>query len=55
MPYAYTEQGVAMLSGVLRSRVAIRVSVQMNQAATSIPKRLLESIYLRKPKVRLTV
>lgn len=32
LPYAYTEQGVAMLSGVLRSKVAIRVSVRIMRA-----------------------
>ena len=29
LPYAYTEQGVAMLSGVLRSEVAVQVSVSI--------------------------
>lgn len=29
LPYAYTEQGVAMLSAVLRSDTAVRVSVQI--------------------------
>ncbi len=28
LPYAFTEQGVAMLSGVLRSETAIKVSIQ---------------------------
>ena len=28
MPYAYTEQGVAMLSAVLRSDTAVQVSIQ---------------------------
>ena len=32
MPYAYTEQGVAMLSGVLRSKVAIDASVRIMRA-----------------------
>ncbi|MDJ1650073.1 MULTISPECIES: ORF6N domain-containing protein [Gordonibacter] len=32
MPYAFTEQGVAMLSAVLRSETAIRVSVQIMDA-----------------------
>ena len=31
-PYAYTEQGVAMLSAVLRSETAIKVSIQIMQA-----------------------
>jgi len=29
LPYAFTEQGVAMLSGVLKSKVAVRVSIQI--------------------------
>ena len=32
MPYVYTEQGVAMLSGVLRSKVAIDASVRIMRA-----------------------
>lgn len=32
LPYVFTEQGVAMLSAVLRSETAIRVSIQVMQA-----------------------
>ncbi len=32
IPYAFTEQGVAMLSGVLRSDIAIQVSIQIMKA-----------------------
>lgn len=32
MPFVFTEQGVAMLSGILRSEIAIRVSIQIIQA-----------------------
>jgi hypothetical protein len=32
LPYAFTEQGVAMLSAVLRSGTAVRVSIQIMQA-----------------------
>ena len=32
LPYAFTEQGVAMLSAVLRSEMAIKVSVQIMEA-----------------------
>jgi hypothetical protein len=32
LPYAFTEQGVAMLSGVLRSRRAIQVNVAIMRA-----------------------
>jgi hypothetical protein len=31
-PYAFTEQGVAMLSSVLRSRLAVRVNVEIMRA-----------------------
>ncbi len=31
-PYAFTEQGVAMLSGVLRSNRAIRVNIEIMRA-----------------------
>src|SRR5699024_4293476 len=31
-PYAFTEQGVAMLSAVLRSDVAVKVSIQIMNA-----------------------
>ena len=32
MPYAFTEEGVAMLSGLLRSPVAIQMNVQIMRA-----------------------
>jgi hypothetical protein len=32
LPYAFTEQGVAMLSGVLRSSTAVRISIQIINA-----------------------
>jgi hypothetical protein len=32
LPFAFTEQGVAMLSAILRSEIAIRVSIQIMQA-----------------------
>ena len=32
IPYAFTEQGVAMLSSVLRSDIAIQVSIQIMKA-----------------------
>ena len=38
MPYAFTEQGVAMLSGVLKSDTAIRVSIQIIQAFVAMRK-----------------
>ena len=35
-PYVFTEQGVAMLSGVLRSDIAIKVSIQIMNAFVSM-------------------
>ena len=37
-PYAFTEQGVAMLSAVLRSDVAVEVSIQIIQAFVEMKK-----------------
>jgi len=37
-PYAFTEQGVAMLSAVLRSEVAIKVSIQIIDAFVAMRK-----------------
>jgi hypothetical protein len=39
-PYAFTEQGVAMLSAVLRSEVAIKVSIQIMNAFVEMRKTL---------------
>ena len=43
MPYAFTEQGVAMLSAVLKSETAIRVSIQIMDAFSAM-RRALASI-----------
>ena len=37
-PYAFTEQGVAMLSAVLRSETAVKVSIQIMQAFVQMKK-----------------
>lgn len=42
LPYAFTEQGVAMLSAVLRSATAVQVSIQIMQAFVAM-RRLLAS------------
>lgn len=42
LPYAFTEQGVAMLSGVLRSARAIRVNIQIMRAFVRL-RLMLES------------
>ncbi len=38
LPYAFTEQGVAMISGILKSDVAIRVSIQIINAFVAMRK-----------------
>ncbi len=42
MPYAFTEQGVAMLSSVLRSKRAIRMNVEIMRAFVRL-REILES------------
>lgn len=40
LPYAFTEQGVAMLSGVLRSPIAIEVNIRIMRAFVAIRRYL---------------
>jgi hypothetical protein len=42
-PYAFTEQGVAMLSGVLHSERAVRVNVEIMRAFVGLRKILTEN------------
>jgi len=48
LPYAFTEQGVAMLSGVLHSKRAIRVNVQIMRAFIQLKRMLLTNADLRR-------
>ena len=41
LPYVFTEQGVAMLSGVLRSRKAIQVNIEIMRAFIRMKKALI--------------
>jgi hypothetical protein len=41
LPYAFTEQGVAMLSGVLRSSIAISMNIAVMRAFAEIRKLML--------------
>jgi hypothetical protein len=54
-PYVFTEQGVAMLSAVLRSDVAVQVSIQIMQAFVAMRKFLLNnaSVFQRLDQVEL--
>ena len=40
LPFAFTEQGVAMLSAILRSEIAVKVSIQIMQAFVALRKTL---------------
>jgi hypothetical protein len=48
MPLAFTENGVAMLSSVLRSERAIRVNIQIMRAFTALRKMIYSNEDLRK-------
>ena len=41
MPFAFTEQGVAMLSSVLKSEIAIRVNIQIIRIFTRMRKMII--------------
>ncbi|EFK11247.1 conserved hypothetical protein [delta proteobacterium NaphS2] len=47
-PMAFTEQGVAMLSSVLRSDTAIQVNIQIMRAFTQLRQMLMSNEELRK-------
>jgi hypothetical protein len=44
LPYAFTEQGVAMLSGVLNSDRAIMVNIQIMRAFIQLKRMLLTNV-----------
>ena len=48
LPYAFTEQGVAMLSSVLRSKRAIQVNIQIMKTFTKIREMLDNHRFLRR-------
>jgi hypothetical protein len=48
LPFAFTEQGVAMLSGVLRSKRAIQVNIQIMRAFIQLKRMLLTNAGLRR-------
>jgi 5-bromo-4-chloroindolyl phosphate hydrolysis protein len=48
LPYAFTEQGVAMLSGVLRSPKAVSMNIAIMRAFVEVRKVLLKQTDLRK-------
>jgi len=48
LPYAFTEQGVAMLSGVLNSDRAVKVNIQIMRAFIQMKRMLLTNVGLRR-------
>ena len=48
LPYAFTEQGIAMLSGVLHSKRAIQVNIQIMRAFIQLKRMLLTNAGLRR-------
>jgi hypothetical protein len=48
LPYAFTEQGIAMLSGVLHSNRAIMVNIQIMRAFIQLKRMLLTNVYLKR-------
>jgi hypothetical protein len=46
-PYAFTEQGVAMLSGILNSERAINVNIQIMRVFTRVREILMDSLSAR--------
>lgn len=46
LPYAFTEQGIAMLSAVLRSEVAVQVSIKIMQTFVQMRHTLLNNVAL---------
>lgn len=46
LPYAFTEQGVAMLSGVLRSETAVQVSIRIMEAFVQMRRYFLQNTEL---------
>jgi hypothetical protein len=47
LPYAFTEQGVAMLSGVLHSERAITVNIQIMRVFTKVREILTDNLSFR--------
>lgn len=48
LPYVFTDQGVAMLSSVLRSKRAVRVNIQIMRAFVQLRRMLLTNADLRR-------
>ena len=55
LPYVFTEQGIAMLSAVLRSEIAIKVSIEIMNAFVEMRRMLISnaSLFHRLDKIEL--
>jgi ORF6N domain len=53
LPYAFTEQGVAMLSSVLRSRRAVRVNIEIMRAFVRLRQLLASNAELTRKLIAL--
>ncbi|HTN06301.1 ORF6N domain-containing protein [Agriterribacter sp.] len=55
LPYAFTEQGVAMMSAVLRSDVAVKISVEIMNAFVEMRKMLISNaaLFSRMDKIEI--
>ena len=55
MPYVFTEQGIAMLSAVLRSDIAVEVSIRIMEALVEMRKFLVanQELFSRLDRVEL--
>src|SRR5690625_197508 len=55
LPYAFTEQGIAMLSAVLRSEVAVKVSIEIMNAFVEMRRMLISnaSLFHRLDKIEI--
>lgn len=47
LPYAFTEQGVAMLSSILKSKKAIQVNIQIMMVFTKVREMLVDTLNLK--------
>jgi len=52
LPYVFTEQGVAMLAGVLRSETAVKMSIQIINAFVVMRKFIINNAPLFLPRNR---
>ena len=55
LPYAFTENGVAMLSGILKSPIAIEVNIRIMRAFTAMRNFLINnaSIFQRMDRIEM--